>query len=67
MIVGNLTNKFCTDQKPCWLAGRFLMSLTSPLLVRFSILVVQGAFQDHELCVILYDFSLVQDSYKQLL
>jgi len=25
MNVGNLTNKLCTDQKRCWMAGRFLM------------------------------------------
>jgi hypothetical protein len=67
MNVGNLTNQLCTDQKCSWLAGRFLVSLTSPLLVGFSILGIQGAFQDHELCVILYDLCLVQDSYKQLL
>jgi hypothetical protein len=33
--VGNLTNKLCTDQKPCWLADSFIMSLTSPLLLCF--------------------------------
>jgi hypothetical protein len=27
------------------------VSLTSPLLVSFSILGIPGAFQDHELCV----------------
>jgi len=60
--VGNLSNKLCTDQKCSWLAGRFLVSLTSPLLVIFSIPGIQGAFQDQELYVILYDFSLLQDT-----
>jgi hypothetical protein len=64
--MGNLTNKLCTDQKPCSSAGRFLVRLTS-LLDGFSILGIQGAFQDSEVCVILYDLYLVQDSYKPLL